>query len=276
MAGRLLKGLKTVAVSRSFSTALELQRELPALTQLRKSNTVTIPTAQEIRQSDPTLNDTDFFGVSNLANVESLFQARVHLGHKVGTLDDRMRPYLFGERLGVCIFDLDQTLSHLRSALNFIAHIAYRGGVILFVTNDRATIRDVERTAQDCGEFAHCRRWVRGIFTDAKNRFQTEIRFPDLLIFTSTLTGGFDQHPAVAEAAKMLIPTVGIVDSNCNPNLVTYPIPGNDDSPVAIQLYLRLFSQAIRKGKDLRIRDFGTAVEAVEQMNKRLRETTEF
>ena len=83
------------------------------------------------------LKHKDFFGVSKLFTVKELFQARVHLGHKKGTLNPHMTPYLFGSRLDMLIFDLDQTAVLLREALNFIAHIAFRSGVILFVTRQR-------------------------------------------------------------------------------------------------------------------------------------------
>lgn len=77
-------------------------------------------------------------------------------------------------------------------------------------------------------------------------------RLPDLCIFFNTLNNVLAPHIAVRDAAKMAIPTVGIVDSNCNPNLITYPVPGNDDSPQAIQLYCKLFSTAILAGKKVR------------------------
>jgi len=70
------------------------------------------------------------------------------------------------------------------------------------------------------------------------------------------------QHTAVRDSAKMNIPTIGILDSNCNPNIITYPVPGNDDSPVAIKLYCKLFKQAILKGKERRKEDL-----ALEQQN---------
>lgn len=198
------------------------------------------------------LKDPDYFKVKDLFTIEDLFNARVHYGHKIGSVDNRMNPFIFGERLGHIIFDLDQTAELLQRALNFTAHIAYRGGVILFISRHPQTANLVEHTALKCKEFAHTRFWRGGIFTNADIQYGAVTRLPDLCIFLNTLNNILMQHVAVRDAAKMAIPTIGIVDSNCNPNLITYPVPGNDDTPVAIELYCNLFSQAIMLGKNLR------------------------
>ncbi|UYV74349.1 MRPS2 [Cordylochernes scorpioides] len=184
--------------------------------------------------------------------VKDLLQARVHLGHKEGTLHDNMRPYLFGSRLGHLIFDLDITADRLRQALNFTGHIAYRSGIILFVSRHRQTCYMVDKTALECGEYSHTRPWDMKMFTDSKRVFGTLTRLPDLVVLLHTQDVMGQEHEAVVSAAKMCIPTVGVVDSNCNPNLITYPIPGNDDTPDSISLYLRLFSQVINKAKKMR------------------------
>ena len=182
--------------------------------------------------------------------MKDLFDARVHYGHKDGSLDERMKPFIFGSRLGHLVIDLDITAYHLRQALNFAAHIAARDGVILFVARGAQNSHLVEQTARECQEFAHTRYWYGGIFTNSEKHFGAVTRLPDLCIFLNTLSDILEQHLAVTEAAKMCIPTIGIVDTNCNPNLVTYPVPGNDDSPTAIELYCKLFKEAIRRGKE--------------------------
>uniref|UniRef100_A0A8C7TZW0 Small ribosomal subunit protein uS2m n=1 Tax=Oncorhynchus mykiss TaxID=8022 RepID=A0A8C7TZW0_ONCMY len=166
--------------------------------------------------------------------------------------DRLMEPYLFGSRLDQDIIDLDQTVEHLQSALNFTAHIAYRGSVILFVSRRRQFGHLVESTAQDCGEYAHTRYWQGGLLTNAPIQYGPGVRLPDLIVFFSTLNNVFQQHVGVRDAAKMNIPTVGLVDSNCNPSLVTYPVPGNDDTPAAMELYCRLFKMTINRAKDKR------------------------
>ena len=161
-----------------------------------------------------------------------------------------MKPFIFGSRLGQLIIDLDITAYHLRQALNFAAHIAARDGIILFVARGAQNTHLIERTAEECQEFAHTRNWSGGIFTNAEKQFGAVTRLPDLCIFLNTLSDVLEQHLAVLESAKLCIPSIGIVDTNCNPNLVTYPVPGNDDSSPAIELYCKLFKQAILRGKE--------------------------
>uniref|UniRef100_A0A1B6IXB3 Small ribosomal subunit protein uS2m n=1 Tax=Homalodisca liturata TaxID=320908 RepID=A0A1B6IXB3_9HEMI len=191
----------------------------------------------------------DYFQVKKMVTVKDLFNARVHYGHKEGSLNNHMLPYIFGSRMGHLIFDLDKTLQLLHQALNFIAHIAYRDGIILFVTQSPQNGYLVEQTAQECKEFVHTRHWRLGMFTNSTMLYGAVTRLPDAVILFNTLTNVMEEHQAIKEAAKMAIPTIAVVDTNCNPNLITYPIPGNDDTPIAIQLYCRLFKEAILKGK---------------------------
>ena len=111
----------------------------------------------------------------------------------------------------------------------------------------------MEKTAQNCGEYSHCREWTVGTFTDSIKFFDAVTRLPDLLIFLNTMGNIFETHPAVNEAAKMMIPTIGVVDTNADPCLITYPVPGNDDSLHSLQYYCRLFEEAIKIGKRKRI-----------------------
>lgn len=111
----------------------------------------------------------------------------------------------------------------------------------------------MEQTAINCGEYSHCRHWQIGTFTDSINFFGGVTRLPDLLIFLSTMNNIFETHPAVKEAAKMMIPTIGVVDTNSDPRLITYPIPGNDDTAQSIAYFCKIFEQAIKIGKERRI-----------------------
>lgn len=89
--------------------------------------------------------------------------------------------------------------------------------------------------------------------------FKSVTRLPDLIIFLSTHNSVLPyQHVGISEAAKMNIPTVGIVDTNSDPNLITYPVPGNDDSPTAIKLYCHLFKEAILVAKRRRAESLGS------------------
>lgn len=166
-----------------------------------------------------------------------------------------MSPYIFGTRQDIDIIDLEQTLPLLHDAMNFTAHIAYRGGIILFLSRNRQMMPVIENTATECGEYSHCRYWKGGTFTNSVVQFQAETRLPDLCIFINTLNNAFEQHRAIIETTKVLVPIVGVVDTNCDPRLITYPVPGNDDSPAAVNLYCRLFKEAILRGKAKRKED---------------------
>ncbi|XP_014291930.1 small ribosomal subunit protein uS2m [Halyomorpha halys] len=214
---------------------------------------------QEADKFNP-LEHEDFFNLKSSFTIKQLFDARVHFGHKEGTLDPKMKPFLFGSRLGHVIFDLENTAELLFAALNFTAHITYRDGVILFVSQNPQTSYLIESTAKDCKEFAHTRMWRQGTFTNSTMIYGAVTRLPDLVIIFNTLTTILEQHPVIPEAAKMAIPVVGIVDSNCNPNLITYPVPGNDDTPVAIELYCKLFKNAVLAGKKRRLSDLSQNV----------------
>ncbi|XP_015786307.1 28S ribosomal protein S2, mitochondrial [Tetranychus urticae] len=195
------------------------------------------------------LDVPDYFGVHQLVSLKQLFDNRVHFGHKEGSLNEYMVPYLYGSRLGVCIIDLNQTVARLKDALNFTAHIAFRGGVILFVSNHKETGQYVEKIAKECGEYAHCRHYQSATFTASEVFFGKVMRLPDLCIFLSTFNNVFLEHDGVRDCAKLFIPSIAICDTNSDPRLVTYPVPGNDDTPSAIHLYCDLFKQAILKGK---------------------------
>lgn len=198
------------------------------------------------------LSHPDYFGVKDLVNLEDLFNARVHLGHKTGMWNPLMKPYLYGSRVGVHIFDLSQTLELLHTALNVTAHVAYRAGIVLFI-NERPQFEGLtQRAARESGEYFITQRWRGGSFTNSYMLLGT-MRLPDLMIFTSVPPS----KTAIKEAAMACVPSIGVLDSDCNPNLIMYPVPGNDDSPSALKLYHRLFTEAILLGKDKRKADLG-------------------
>ncbi|XP_045582744.1 small ribosomal subunit protein uS2m isoform X2 [Procambarus clarkii] len=203
-------------------------------------------------QMKKVLRYPDFFKVAELFTVEDLFNARVHLGHMEGSLDDHMSPFIFGSRLGHLIIDLDQTAILLREALNFTAHMAFRGGIILFVGRIPQHQLLIENTAKDCGEYAHTRHYRIGVLTNSVMQFGSVTRLPDLIILLHTMDNVIDQHLIIRDAAKMLIPTIGIVDTNCNPNMITYPVPGNDDTSTSVNLFCNLFKFAVLRGKEKR------------------------
>jgi small subunit ribosomal protein S2 len=215
----------------------------------RFSRLLSTTTLQKQKQKEVEKTKDDFFEIENLFTVKNLFDAGVHFGHKEGSLDERMSQYIYGSRLGHLIFDLNQTDLLLKKALNFTAHIAYRGGIIVFFNRNPLNAHLVEKTAMECQEFSHTRFWRGGVYTNANVQFGTVTRLPDLCIFLNTMNNVMVPHTAIRDSAKMNIPTIGILDSNCNPSLITYPVPGNDDTPTAIELYCEVFKQAILRGK---------------------------
>lgn len=210
-----------------------------------------LPTSESIFEMH-NLDRKNFFGLNDLFTVEDLLKARVHFGHKEGLLNKHMRPFIFGKRLGVLIIDLDQAAERLRQALNVTAEIAYRNGIIMFVHRSRQTGYLVEEAAKECGEYAYCRRWRNQVFTNSQRLFGAVTRLPDLVILFSTIDMQEPTHKAVKMAAKMLIPTIGICDTNSDPTLITYPVPGNDDTPESIEFYCNAFKTAVLRGKEKR------------------------
>lgn len=188
----------------------------------------------------------DPFGVQDMVSMQDLLDARVHLGHKQGMWDRRMKPYLYGLRNNVHIINLNTTLLNLQRALNVTGHIAYQHGIILFI-NERPQFEALTmQTAVRCGEY-FTTNWKPGTISNSFMLLKT-LRVPDLMLFLSVPRS----KTAVKEALTCGIPSVGVVDSDCNPNTVLYPIPGNDDSPQAVRLYSDLFCEVILRGKDLR------------------------
>ena len=140
--------------------------------------------------------------------------------------------------------------SSFQLALNVLSHIAYRGGIILFVSTHPQFEELTQRTARECGEYFVTRRWRGGTLTNPL-MLTGMTRVADLIIFLHLPSLGRNQL-AVKEAAQANVPSIGVVDSDCNPNLIMYPIPGNDDTPSAAELYCNLFKKAVLQAKEAR------------------------
>lgn len=163
-----------------------------------------------------------------------------------------MNEFIYGTRINTDIIDLDKTVPMMKNALNFIGHVAFKNGVILLISRYAQHIPLIEKTANEIGEFSHCKPWKNGTFTDSTRRFGSVIRLPDLCIFFHTHDKLSETHGAVLEAAKMMIPTVAICDSDADPSQITYPIPANDDTFVSQILYTNLIKEVILKAKKKR------------------------
>jgi len=221
-------------------------------------------------------------------SMRQMLEAGVHFGHQTRYWCPKMAPYIFGERNKIHIFNLEKTVPLMEEARNFLSSVASGNGIILFVGTKRAARDAVREAAQACGMPYVNRRWLGGMMTNFKtvrhsigrlkqleqmfedgsmNRLNKKERLEhdrERQRLERSLGGIKDMERlpdamfvidvghediAVAEANKLGIPVVGIVDSNNWPDGVDYVIPGNDDALRAIQLYTQAMAEAIQTGK---------------------------
>ena len=220
-------------------------------------------------------------------SMRQLLEAGVHFGHSTRRWNPRMKPFIFGERNGVHILDLQQTVPMLGRALEAIRETTAKGGRILFVGTKRSAAEKVAETAKASGQYFVNHRWLGGMLTNWSTVSQSIRRLRDLegrldgdevhqltkkevLQLTRerdklelTLGGIKDmgglpdmlfildtnkEAIAVQEANRLGIPVIAVIDSNANPEGVDYPVPGNDDAMRAIALYCELAQNAIMSG----------------------------
>ncbi|MCY3965907.1 MAG: 30S ribosomal protein S2 [Acidobacteria bacterium] len=207
--------------------------------------------------------------------MKEMLEAGVHFGHQTRRWNPKMRSYIFGRRNGIYIIDLQQTLQRFREAAEYVEHMARMGRRLLFVGTKRQAQQAVEEEARRCGQFYVTHRWLGGTLTNfvtirasverlqdtekkladeeslltKKERLRLERerdkmvrnldgirdmeRLPDALFVVDPRR----EHIAIAEANKLNIPVVAIVDTNCDPELVDHVIPGNDDAIRTIRLF---------------------------------------
>lgn len=241
--------------------------------------------------------------VMPVVKLRDLFEAGVHFGHNTRRWNPKMQPYLFGVRNSVHIIDLEQTVPMMQRALQKLRDVVAEGGRVLFVGTKRQAQEKIAETAKRCGQYYVNHRWLGGMLTNWKTVSQSIKRLrelnekleneahkftkkeqlqmtrardkleralggikdmgglPDILFVIDTIKEAI----AVSEAVKLGIPVVAIVDSNSDPDNITFPIPGNDDAARAIDLYCDLAAQAILDGLEAeaaaRGEDIGAAVE---------------
>ena len=217
-------------------------------------------------------------------NISGLIEAGVHFGHQTRRWNPRMKPFLFGERNGVHIVDLDQTLPLFRDALDFVREVTASGGKVLFVATKRQAQDAIKLEAMRSGQYYVNRRWLGGMLTNFKTVKKSIERYKEMLEtvadeeqvaglskkelsrlnrmiekYSKSLEGIREmtrlpdcmfvldvgrEQIAVSEAQRLGIPVVAVVDSNCSPLDIDFVIPGNDDSTRAIQLYCNRVADA--------------------------------
>jgi small subunit ribosomal protein S2 len=219
--------------------------------------------------------------------MKSLLEAGVHFGHQTRRWNPKMRRFIFTERNGIHILDLQQTVDRLEAALGFVADLVAEGGTILFVGTKRQAQETMRGEAMRCGMPYVITRWLGGTLTNfqtIQNRIDYLVRLEDArargdletlakkerlqreeeIARLNRYLGGIKEMTAlpgavyivdttkediaVAEAQRMGIPIVALVDTNCNPDVIDYPIPSNDDAIRAIKLLTALVSDAVLDG----------------------------
>jgi small subunit ribosomal protein S2 len=224
-------------------------------------------------------------------SVRDLLEAGVHFGHQTRRWNPRMKGFLFGERNGIHIVDLDQTLPRFQAALDLVRETVAGGGRVLFVGTKRQSQAPIRLEAERAGQFYVNNRWLGGMLTNFKTVKKSIERFKELLElvgdeekvaeiskkelarvgrwiekYRKSLDGLKEmtrlpdvifvidvnrEAIAVSEAKRLGIPIIAVVDSNCDPYDIDIVIPGNDDSIRAIQLYCSRIADACLEGAAL-------------------------
>jgi len=220
--------------------------------------------------------------------IKELLEAGVHFGHQTRRWNPKMKKFIFEARNGIHVIDLSKTLPQLEAACQFLTQTASKGGNVLFVGTKKQAQEAVKEAAASCGQPFVNSRWLGGTLTNLKtlrrslkrmkeiekmeqdgsiNQYvkqeQSMIRREHARMFKNldglrTIDSQPDvmfivdikrEHNAVAEARRLKIPVVAIVDTNSDPDLVDYPIVGNDDAIRSIRLLLQAVVNAITQGK---------------------------
>lgn len=220
--------------------------------------------------------------------MRQLLEAGIHFGHHTRRWNPKMKPYIFGERNKVHIINLELTVPMLNSALKAVRDIAANGGRVLFVGTKRQASEKIAETAKRCGQYYVNYRWLGGMLTNwgTISKSIKRLREVDQLLDNEEVKRGLTKKEqiglarekeklekalggikemggipdamividtnkeanAILEARKLGIPVFAIVDSNCDPDGIDYPIPGNDDATRAINTYCDLFAEAVLDG----------------------------
>ncbi len=225
-----------------------------------------------------------------VVSIRSLLEAGVHFGHQTRRWNPKMKPYIFGARNGIYIVDLQQTARMFDVAYRFVVRTVAQGGSVLFVGTKKQAQEIVRQETERCGMFYVNNRWLGGTLTnfrtikasiDRLNKLEAmkeEGKFSYLtkkevltlereIAKLNRALGGIKEMPglpsivfvidvrkeriAVAEAMRLNIPIVAIVDTNCDPDGIDYIVPGTDDALKAIQLFASKIADAVLEGKHL-------------------------
>ena len=239
-----------------------------------------------------------------MVSMRDLLECGVHFGHQTRRWNPKMKKYIFGERKGIYVIDLQKTLRYFRYTYNIVRDAAAEGKIILFVGTKKQASVAIKEYAEKCGMPYVNHRWLGGMMTNFGTIKQSIRKLeiiekmeedgsvdlltkkealmlsrkkekliaylggirhlkspPDMIFVIDTVK----EKIAVTEANKLKIPVVAPLDTNCDPDLVTYPIPGNDDAIRSVQLFCQEMAEAINEGKNLREQDADLIGDATEK-----------
>jgi small subunit ribosomal protein S2 len=216
--------------------------------------------------------------------IKELLEAGVHFGHQTRRWNPKMKPFIFDVRNGIHIIDLSKTLAQLEVACNFLSETVRKGGKVIFVGTKKQAQQCIKETARECGQFYVTERWLGGTLTNFNTikrsiarlkeiekmdadgalahcgkqeqavirrealrlqKYFDGIRAMDKLPGAMFVVDIKREHNAVAEARKLKISLIALVDTNCDPDLVDYPIAANDDAIRSVRMILATIGQAI-------------------------------
>jgi small subunit ribosomal protein S2 len=220
--------------------------------------------------------------------VKELLDNGVHFGHLTKRWNPKMKPFIFDARNGIHIIDLSKTLNQLEAACNFLSRTVSKGGKVVFVGTKKQAQQAVKETAKETGQFYVTERWLGGTLTnfatikrsigrlkeiekmEADGSINNYVKQEQSVIRreAARLTKFFEgihamdklpgamfvvdikrEHNAVAEARRLKMPVVAIVDTNCDPDLVDYPIAGNDDATRSVRVILATIGQTVMQAQ---------------------------
>ena len=220
--------------------------------------------------------------------IKKLLEAGVHFGHQTKRWNPKMKQYIFGEKSGIYIIDLEKTEKLLNKARAFISEVAAQGKPVLFVGTKKQAQEVIEEESKRCGAFYINHRWLGGLLTNFQTIKKSIKRYKEIdqmekdglfnsftkkeiasltaerekliknlsgVIEMDRLPGAIfiidskKEETAVLEAKRLNIPVVGLIDTNCDPDLVDYPIPGNDDAIKSIKLITSFIAESVLDGK---------------------------
>lgn len=235
-----------------------------------------------------------------VVTMKSLLESGVHFGHQVKRWDPRMKKYIFAQRNGIHIIDLQKTITAIKDSYDVVRKVASSGKSVLFVGTKKQAQQAIQKEAERCGMYYVNNRWLGGMLTNFSTikkslqrlkkieKMEIDGTFDNLtkkevsalqkekakleknlggIKEMKDLPGAIfiiDTHKeqiAVAEARRMRIPIIAVVDTNCNPEGIDYPIPGNDDAIRAISLFTSIIANAVIEA------DNDTGLKIIETLN---------